>query len=133
MGQSFFNKIITNASNPKKNPLFTNIKEIKPYDLKYKNNTKSKDNYFKNRLTTYIDSNNVDECLPYKSFSTKMRKFNNEQSTLVDDVLLKKEKHPSNPLHILIGGVGTEKTFTLMCIIKTCYHITYEKHLILIL
>jgi hypothetical protein len=74
----FSNEIITNASNPKKNPLFTNIKEIKPYDLKYENNTKSKYNHLENILTTYIDSNNVDERLPYKSFSIEVLNLNNE-------------------------------------------------------
>jgi hypothetical protein len=62
----------------RKNPLFTNIKKIKPYDLKYENNTKSKNKHLKNRLTTYVDSNNVDECLPYKLFSIEMLKLNNE-------------------------------------------------------
>jgi hypothetical protein len=92
MGQFFFsNKIITYASNPKKNPLFISIKKEKPYDLKYENNTKSKDNHLENRLTTYIDSNNVDERLPYKSFSIEMLKLNNEYGTLVDDILPKKK------------------------------------------
>ncbi len=52
----------------------------------------------KNILTTYIDSNNVDECLPYKSFSIEIWKFNNEHQSLVDDIFfIKKIIHPSNP------------------------------------
>jgi hypothetical protein len=48
----------------------------------------------KSKLTTYIDSNNVDEHLPYKSFSTEMWKLNNEQRKLVYNILLyKKNTH----------------------------------------
>jgi hypothetical protein len=72
MGKSSFNETINNASNPKKNMLITNIKEIEPYDLKHENNTKSKDKYLKNKLTTHNDSNYVDEHLPYKLFSIEM-------------------------------------------------------------
>jgi hypothetical protein len=39
---------------------------------------KSKDKHLKNRLTTYIDSNNVDERLAYQSFSIEMLNLNNE-------------------------------------------------------
>jgi hypothetical protein len=74
MGQFFSNKIITNANNPKKNPSLTNIFKIEPYGLKYENNTKLKYKYLKNRLTTYIYSNNVDEHLPYESFSIENAK-----------------------------------------------------------
>jgi hypothetical protein len=88
----------------------------------------------KNKLTTYIDSNNVDELLPYESFSTEMWKLNNEHWTLVNDILFIKKKHPSNPLHIFITrGVGTGKTFILMCIIQNMLPYTYEKHLMPIL
>ncbi len=48
------------------------LKKIEPRGFKYENNTKSDDKYLKNKFTTYIDSNNVDEHLPYKSFSTEM-------------------------------------------------------------
>jgi len=44
----FSKEIINNVSIPKKNALITNLKEIKPYDLKYENNKKSKDKYLKN-------------------------------------------------------------------------------------
>jgi hypothetical protein len=33
----FSNKLIYNASNPHRNILFTNIKEIEPYDVPYEN------------------------------------------------------------------------------------------------
>lgn len=76
-------------------------------------------NIWKNILTTYIDSNNVDECLPYELISTKMWKFKNEHQSFVDDILFIKEKHPSNPSSIfLIKGARIGKTFTLMCIIQ---------------
>jgi hypothetical protein len=56
----------------KKSIVFTNIKEIKPYDLKYGNNTKTKYKYLKMRLKTYIDSNNVDEHLLYELISIEL-------------------------------------------------------------
>jgi hypothetical protein len=38
----FSNEIIDNASNPHKNMLFTNTKEIEPYDVSYENFAQSK-------------------------------------------------------------------------------------------
>ncbi len=45
------------------------------------------------KLATYIDSNNVDEHLLYELFSIEMQKLNDEQQTLVDDIVFKKEIH----------------------------------------
>jgi hypothetical protein len=44
----------------------------------------------------------VDECIPYEEFSTNMKKFNDEQRFIVDDIIYKKHKHPSKPLHIFL-------------------------------
>ncbi len=38
----FSNEIIDNANNPHKNILFTNTKEIEPYDVSYENFAQSK-------------------------------------------------------------------------------------------
>jgi hypothetical protein len=60
----------------------------------------------------------VDECIPYEEFSTNMTKLNDEQRLIVDDIILKKHKYPSKPLHIfLTRGARTWKTYILMCII----------------
>jgi hypothetical protein len=48
-----------------------------------------------------------------------MNFFNDEQRFIVDDIICKKHKYPSKPLHILlIGGAWTRKIITLMCIIQ---------------
>jgi DNA replication protein DnaC len=56
-----------------------------------------------------------------------MKQLNNEQKTIVDNILHKKTKIPTIPFHIfLIGNVGIGKNFTLTCIIQTIlqYYIT---------
>jgi len=56
--------------------------------------------------------------MTYKKFSSHMKQLNNEQRVIVDDILYQKIKNPIKPIHIfLIGDVGIEKMFTLMCII----------------
>jgi hypothetical protein len=48
-----------------------------------------------------------------------MKKLNDEQRLIEDDIIYKKHKYPSKLLHIfLIGGVGTRFFFILMCIIQ---------------
>jgi hypothetical protein len=48
-----------------------------------------------------------------------MRQLNNEQIAIVNDILYQKIKSPPKPFHIfLIGGIGTRKMFTFMCIIQ---------------
>jgi hypothetical protein len=67
----------------------------------------------------------IDEFMTYKEFCSHMKQLNNEQRTIVDDILYQKIKNPTKPFHIfLIGGVKTMKTFTFMCIIQNllwCY------------
>jgi hypothetical protein len=51
--------------------------------------------------------------MTYKEFCSHMKQLNNEQRTIVDDILYQKIKNPTKPFHIfLIGGVKTRKTFT---------------------
>jgi hypothetical protein len=60
----------------------------------------------------------MDECIPYEEFSTNMKKCNDEQRCIINDIIHKKHKYPSKPLHIfLIEGARIGKTFTLMCIV----------------
>jgi hypothetical protein len=48
-----------------------------------------------------------------------MKQLNNEQKTIVDDILYKKTKNPTKPFHIfLTKNVGTRNVFTLTCIIQ---------------
>jgi len=48
-----------------------------------------------------------------------MRQLNNEQKTIVDDILYKKTKNPTKLFHIfLTWNVGTRIFFTFTCIIQ---------------
>jgi hypothetical protein len=48
-----------------------------------------------------------------------MKKRNDEERLMINDIIHKKHKYPSKSLHIfLIEGVGVGKIFTLMCIIQ---------------
>jgi hypothetical protein len=48
-----------------------------------------------------------------------MRQLNNEQITIVNDILYKKNKNSTKPFHIfLVRGVSIGKPFTLTCIIQ---------------
>ncbi len=75
----------------------------------------------------------IDEFMTYKEFSSHMKQLNDEQKTIVDDILYQKFKNPIKPFHVfLIGDVGTGKMFTLVCehftcLYKTCYDIILNK------
>jgi hypothetical protein len=57
--------------------------------------------------------------MTYKGFSSHMRQLNNEQITIVDDIIYQKIKNLTKPFHIfLTGGARTRKMFTFMCIIQ---------------
>ncbi len=61
----------------------------------------------------------MDERIPYEEFLTNMKKHNDEQRCIIDDIIHKKHKYPSKPLHIfLIEAATIGKTFTLVCIIQ---------------
>jgi hypothetical protein len=48
-----------------------------------------------------------------------MRQLNSEQKNIVYDILHKKNKHPTKPLHLfLTRGVGIGFFLILMCIIQ---------------
>jgi hypothetical protein len=49
----FSNEIIDDASNPHKNILLTNTKDIEPYDVSYENLTQSKNKNVQNKLLTH--------------------------------------------------------------------------------
>jgi hypothetical protein len=52
-------------------------------------------------------------------FSSQMKKLNDEQSFIVNDILLKKPKaHQNLYIFFLSNCAGRRKTFTLMCIIQ---------------
>jgi hypothetical protein len=109
------NEIIDNASNPHKNIFFTNTKEIEPYDVSYENFAQSKNKNVKNKLLTHNGFQRTDEFMIYKYFSKHMKQLNNEQRTIVDDILYQKIKILTKPFHtFLIGGARRWKTFTLM-------------------
>jgi hypothetical protein len=42
----------------------------------------------------------VDEHIPYEKNASQMRELNDEQKIIVDDILYKKNKNPTEPLHI---------------------------------
>jgi flagellar biosynthesis GTPase FlhF len=65
-----------------------------------------------------IVPNCSDEIISGNEFSSLVQQLNNEQRMILDDIIYKKRRNPSKNLFIfLIGGAGTGKTFTLLCII----------------
>jgi len=57
--------------------------------------------------------------MAYKDFFSHMTQLNNEQKTIIDDILYQKVKNLTKSFHVfLIGGAGIVKIFTLMCIIQ---------------
>ncbi len=87
------NEIIDNASNPHKNILFTNTKEIEPYDVSYENFAQSKNKNVKNKLLMHNAFQQTNEFMTYKKFSSHMRQLNNEKKAIVDDILYQKIKN----------------------------------------
>ncbi len=41
----------------------------------------------------------VDKCVPYQKIASQMREHNDEQRIIMDDILYKKNKNPTKPLH----------------------------------
>jgi hypothetical protein len=41
----------------------------------------------------------IDEHVPYEKFASQLREFNDEQKIIIDDILYKKNKNPTKPLH----------------------------------
>jgi hypothetical protein len=80
--------------------MFTNTKEVEPYDLTYEySSTNNKKKTKKNNTQIHDLSQQVDECIPYEKISTNMKKNNDEQQFIVDYIIYKNE-YPSKPLHI---------------------------------
>ncbi len=61
----FSNEIIDDASNPHKNILLTNTKDIEPYDVSYENLTQSKNKNVQNKLLTHNVSQWTDDFMAY--------------------------------------------------------------------
>lgn len=64
----------------------------------------------------------TNECILYEQFSLQMRKLNDEQSFIVDDILLKKPKTHQN-LYIFFYQIvqGQKKRSHLFALYKVCY------------
>jgi len=61
----------------------------------------------------------MDECIPYEEFSTNMKKLNDEQRFIVNDIIYLNIYILQNLYtNFLTRGVGIGKTFTVMCIIQ---------------
>jgi hypothetical protein len=79
-------------------------------------------------------SNQNDEYIPYEQFFPQMKKLNVEQRIIVDDVVYRKNKYSSKPLHLfLTRGARIGKKFTFMCLIQNLlqYYKIFKKMLIL--
>jgi hypothetical protein len=90
---------IIDANNPNKKELFTNTKEVEPYDSSYENKKKSNYTFEKNKLLSRDISQQIDECIPYEHFSLHTKQFNEEQLLLVYNILYKKNKYPTKTLN----------------------------------
>ncbi len=61
-----------------------------------------------------------DGHIPYEQFYVQMKKLNEEQRSLLLMIYLLKKKRPIKTFtFFLTRGVGTRKTFTIMCIIQS--------------
>jgi hypothetical protein len=66
----------------------------------------------------------TDEFMACKEFHFHMRQLNNEQKTIVDDILYKKTKNPTKLFHIfLTWNVSTTNFFS---------HLNYTKHIMIL-
>lgn len=99
-GNIFYQKKILSfiQTIPKNKEVFTNIKEVKPYDLSYENKKKSNYTFERNKLLSRDISQQIDECIPYKHFFLHMKQLNEEQQLLVYDILYKKYKYPTKTM-----------------------------------
>ncbi len=80
-GNTFLSKenFIVDPNNLKKKEVFTNTKEVEPYDLSYENKKKSSCTFERNKLLSHDISQQIDECITYEHFSLHMRQLNEEQ------------------------------------------------------
>jgi hypothetical protein len=67
------------------------MKEVEPYDLMFENHLRPKKKCSKNNLITHFYQQ-VDERVPYEIFASQLKKLNDEQKVIVDDILYKKKK-----------------------------------------
>jgi hypothetical protein len=59
----------------------------------WSSHTQSKHKYQKEKPSTYNVSQQVDEHIPYAKFALEMRKFNNNNKIIVDNLLHKKQQY----------------------------------------
>jgi hypothetical protein len=59
--------------------VFTNTKEVEPYDLSYENKKKSNYTFERNKLLSHDISQQINECIPYEHFPLHMKQLNEEQ------------------------------------------------------
>ncbi len=76
------------------------MKKIEPYDLMYEHVSKAKKNHQTNETIIHNFCQQTHEWLPYEEFQIDMRKSNNKQKFTIYDIIYKKLKHPSMPLHL---------------------------------
>jgi hypothetical protein len=91
-------KLYRSSKQSQKKKVFTNTKEVKPYDLSYENKKKSNYTSERNKLLSRDISQQIDECIPYKHFFLHMKQLNEEQQLLVYDILYKKYKYPTKTM-----------------------------------
>ncbi len=84
------------ANDPHKNSLVIVVNEIGKYELAYENHLLNKYKYFKNETNVFSLFKQTNGCILYQQFSLQMKKLNDEQRIIVDDILLKKPKTHQN-------------------------------------
>jgi hypothetical protein len=116
-----------------------NITDKKKELLKhlYSNVTNNYEQYdFENDLQHFQSTRNIriDANRPYHivkqphilenlEFFNIRRQLNQEQATIMKDILTKKKSEPNKPVHLfLTGGVGTDKTFTTKALFQSLVH-----------
>jgi hypothetical protein len=70
--------------------VFTNTKEVEPYDLAYENKKKSNYTFERIKSLSRDVSQQIDECIPYEHFSLHMKQLNEEEQLLVYDTYIRK-------------------------------------------
>ncbi len=71
----------------------------------------------------------MDERIPYEEFLTNMKKHNDEQRCIIDDIIHKKHKYPSKPLHIFFNRrCNNRENFHISVYHTKHVKILYKKH-----
>jgi len=98
-----------------------NINEVEKYDLTYENHIQTNNNNNNNEKLKCTLSKQTPE-----HFSSQMKKLNDEQKIIVDDILYRINKFPLKTLHsFLIEGLGIIKKLHLCVLYKKIVTILY--------